>query len=743
MKSKSKWRWTISVKLYFGLAMFVVLILLASLLGWSSIMEMNGIQKTITQERIPELTLAIRMGQESVALMNTAPKLLAANSQDEVARINTLIHNSAEALSKVLEKLKVTNPDNADAVFGKYQSLSQDLTSNLDLLRESVWTTLSSKQDLSRILAQALQEVRNVNRDLILEIDDQTFFLYTGWKTFDQRRAAPLSERARTSSLNYYRSLLSLKAQVQLASNLLNEAVQESNPDMIQPLRERFEAALGDCRQVLHLVENQAFKEATFRSIGMIERIGLGESLGTNLGLFRLQEKILKEKQLQNRYLSGNQNIVEGLSAQTEQMIKDIQDAGSKTTQIFEETVAEKTGQLGILNLVTIILAVCLGFFLVGKNLVGRLKLLSQTMLTMSKGDLEVPLSLKGDDEVTDMGKAMEVFRKYAVEAQELNLVQKLAGEVQEKNQELEGAISKLKKAQQQIVLQEKLASLGQLTSGIAHEIKNPLNFITNFSVVSQELLEDLSRELAGPENTLSPEGQSLVEDVLKDLHGNMEKIHVHGQRANDIIKGMLQHSREQVEDAKEVIHFNRFLDSCVNLAYQGKRSSGSNFNVDFKKDYSDDLQEVEINPQDVSRVVLNLIGNACDAVEEKFKKLAKEGTGEDSSPCIWVKTRKAGNDLEVRVGDNGFGVSEEKAKKIFDPFFTTKPTDKGTGLGLSLSHDIVLKHGGSLKVERSEAGGAEFVMLLPLVTASSEDDVAMETTANNGTTAPPPPPAG
>ena len=274
--------------------------------------------------------------------------------------------------------------------------------------------------------------------------------------------------------------------------------------------------------------------------------------------------------------------------------------------------------------------------------------------------------------------------------------------------------IDKLKTAQQQIIMQEKLASLGQLTSGIAHEIKNPLNFINNFSLISQELLEDLSREITEPENSLSKASQEFIEDTLKDLHGNMDKIHSHGRRANDIIKGMLQHSRGQVEDAKETMDFNRFVDSCVNLAYQGKRSSGSKFNVDFKKDYDDDIKKMDINPQDISRVVLNLITNACDAVEEKSSQLAEEDK-KNYSPCIWIKTRKTDKYIELQIIDNGLGISEEKAKKVFDPFYTTKPTDKGTGLGLSLSHDIMLKHGGNLELSRAENGGAKLTAQLPL----------------------------
>ena len=714
--SQSKFRWTISIQMYLALATFVLLILLASLLGWISILEMNNIQKTITQEQIPKLSLAIKMGQESMALMNTAPKLLAANSEKNITEISTSIQQGQEGLSKILRHLKTTTSnDEINPAFDQYESLSQGLISNLNLLKKSVEITLRLKTKLNTLLTQSLKETRRINRDLLSEIDDQTFFLYTGWKNLKQKKRAPLSQRAAKDSLNYYRSLLSLKALSQLASNQLNEAAQLTGPDLIQPLRERFRATLDNCKQSLLLMKNKIFKNKIFKQITVLEGTGLGHGPGkAESGLFKVLEEIFKEKQLQNKYTSHNQNIVIGLSEQTEQLIKDIQNAGHKTTQIFEEKVSQKRRQLGILNLISIILAFCLGFFLVGRHFIARLKKLSQGMLTMSQGDLKIPLPLRGNDEITDMGRAMEIFRQYAIEAQELNLVQKLHQKVQEKNNELEGVINKLKKAQKQIIMQEKLASLGQLTSGIAHEIKNPLNFINNFSLVSQELLEDLSQELSEPNHSLSKAGQRFIEDTLKDLHGNMDKIYTHGQRANDIIKGMLQHSRKEVEDVKEVIDFNRFVDSCVKLAYQGKRSSGPRFNVDFKKDYDDNIKETTINPQDISRVVLNLITNACDAVEEKSKELSEEDS-KNYSPCIWIKTTQTKKYLEIHIIDNGPGIPEEKAKKVFDPFYTTKPTDKGTGLGLSLSHDIMLKHGGDLIVRRAEEGGAKFTAQLPL----------------------------
>ena len=713
---KSKVRLTIGIQLYFAIAVFVALIFLAGFLGWNALHQMNGIQKTITQERIPELSSAIKIAQESVALMNSAPKLLAARSEAEVEKISALNQKNAQRLSEVIQQLKETHPDKD--VFTLYESQAQRLTDKLNLLEGLTRESLEQKKKLNLLIKKSLNHAYNLNKELTTEVDEQTFFLSTGWKTLEQRQATPLVQRANNRFLNYYRNLLSLKAQSHVASGLLNQAVHLSSREFIQPLRERFRAALGNCKQSVEAMSKGPFRRKISPLLNNIEKIGLGTKEN---GIFSLLIEISQKEEKQKEYLADNQAAAQSLSQQTEVLIKDIKGLGAKSSQFFEEMVNKKKIQFMTLNIFSLILAFCTAFFLIGKFFVGRVRHLSETVLTMSQGDLEAPLKLKGNDEITDIGEAMEIFRRYALEVQKLNLVQKLAKEVQEKNKELEGTIGELKKAQKQIIMQEKLASLGQLTSGIAHEIKNPLNFINNFSKVSQELLEDLSRELEDESNNkIAQESRDFIEDILKDLHGNMEKIHTHGKRANDIITSMLKHSRGDTKGNKEIILLNPFINSCVNLAYQGKRAAGSQFNLDIKTNYNDDIKEMEINPQDISRIVLNLVTNACDALEEK--QLSLEGEEKKAfSPCIWVSTKKENDFVALTIKDNGPGIPKEHIDKIFDPFFTTKSTDKGTGLGLSISHDIVLKHGGALKVERPDEGGSSFTVLLPATAQKSK----------------------
>ena len=731
MGDKKKSRFSIGLQLYVTLGVFVALIMLTSLLGRVSLLQMNDIQKNITEHHIPELSIAIGMGQESVALANIAAQLHSANTEDEVRKVRATVDTHAQRLDEVLKELEKINFDaNASMlVLIKFKGFSKDLLSNLELLEKSVYTTIGIRKKIKASTDKALREARTLNNFLLTGIDDQTFFLNTGWNNIAQRKPVSPARRLQGDTVIYYRSLMTLRSQSQQAANLLGETAQIANGDLIQPLRERFQAAVDTSERMLQRITDVELQQKARERYEAIRAIGLGDVSKKDdpSGMFQMMEAVFQEKDRQNTYLAGNNSIVQVLSQQTEKLIEEIQNASSGTSDIFAQAISRRRNEFFALNVISIIIAILVGNFLVRRNLIDRIKNLSNTMITLSRGNLRTPLAIRGNDEITDMSRSLEVFRQHAYEAQKLELVERLAKENQEKNVELESTILKLKNAQQQMIMQEKLASLGQLTSGIAHEIKNPLNFITNFSLVSRELLEDISREVSDAGDKLPSENKSFIEEVLRDLYGNMEKINFHGQRANDIVKGMLQHSRGGDSGAMEEIVFSRFLDSTINLAYQGKRTSSKEFNVDIKKSYDEQIDKMRINPQDISRVILNLVTNACDAVDEKRVKGNKDS---DYQPTIWVETKKIDHHdnpmVEIRVRDNGPGVPEKLAKKVFDPFFTTKPTDKGTGLGLSLSHDIIAKHRGVLKLKRLE-DGTEFIVELPI---NSEGDLTEQNSA-------------
>ena len=281
--------------------------------------------------------------------------------------------------------------------------------------------------------------------------------------------------------------------------------------------------------------------------------------------------------------------------------------------------------------------------------------------------------------------------------------LQKKSRVIEEANKALTQTLEELRATQAQLIQSEKMASLGELTAGIAHEIQNPLNFVNNFSEVSNELLDEMTEQL---EKGNANEAKAIANEVKMSL----EKINLHGKRADGIVKSMLQHSRTS-NNKKEPTDINVLADEYLRLAYHGLRAKDKSFNAALKTDYDENIGLIKIISQDIGRVILNLITNAFYAVMEK-KKLQPEGY----EPTVTVSTKKTDNKIIVNVKDNGTGIPQKALDKIFQPFFTTKPTGQGTGLGLSLSYDIVTKgHGGELKVETKEKEYTKFSIILPV----------------------------
>ncbi len=270
----------------------------------------------------------------------------------------------------------------------------------------------------------------------------------------------------------------------------------------------------------------------------------------------------------------------------------------------------------------------------------------------------------------------------------------------QKTNKVLEKTLSDLKSTQTQLIQSEKMASLGELTAGIAHEIQNPLNFVNNFSEVNQELISEMIEEVEKG-NTAE------VKAIAKDIKENEEKINHHGKRADAIVKGMLQHSRSS-SGVKEPTDINALCDEYLRLSYHGLRAKDKSFNAKFETDFDNSIGNINIISQDIGRVVLNLLTNAFYAVDEK-----KKSGIENYEPTVSISTKKINDKIEIRVTDNGNGIPQKVLDKIFQPFFTTKPTGQGTGLGLSLSYDIVKAHGGEIKVETKEGEGTAFTIQL------------------------------
>jgi signal transduction histidine kinase len=291
----------------------------------------------------------------------------------------------------------------------------------------------------------------------------------------------------------------------------------------------------------------------------------------------------------------------------------------------------------------------------------------------------------------------------------------RLFEQVQERTKELSKSLDELRTAQDRLVQTEKLASLGQLTAGIAHEIKNPLNFVNNFSAVSVDLIDEMQETLA--DMRLDEDKRTEMNQLAETLRGNLEKVVQHGKRADAIVKNMLLHSRQGSGEHRPV-DVNALVEESLNLAYHGARAEKPGFNITLKRSFDPDAGEIDVFPQEITRVILNLISNGFYAATKRKSQV----DGDGYEPTLAAETKNLGDSVEIRIRDSGSGIPPEVKEKMFNPFFTTKPPGEGTGLGLSLSHDIIVKqHGGSIEVDTRPGEFTEFRVVLPRTAATSK----------------------
>ena len=385
-------------------------------------------------------------------------------------------------------------------------------------------------------------------------------------------------------------------------------------------------------------------------------------------------------------------------------------------------------------KLVRNLILICLcGLFLlllvivfISRSITSPLRVLTAAAEQFAQGDFTVALpTIRSDDEIgllnssfiamqnalastiNDLKEASEKLQQSNEKLEEYNRT--LEEKVDERTVELRKKNTELVDAQAQLVQSEKLASLGQLTAGIAHEIKNPLNFVNNFAELTVELADELTDDLVQLTAGISDKDREYLRSMLSDIGSNAKKINEHGKRADSIVKGMLLHSRGKAGEMQPT-DVNALLAEYVNLGYHGMRANDNSFNLKIEASYDDSIGKMNVVPQDLSRVFLNLINNACYSTHEKKKELM-----EGYFPVLSITTRNMGDKTEFRIRDNGKGIPREIIEKIFNPFFTTKPAGQGTGLGLSLSYDIVVNtHHGQIEVDSVVGEYAEFVILIP-----------------------------
>jgi signal transduction histidine kinase len=360
-------------------------------------------------------------------------------------------------------------------------------------------------------------------------------------------------------------------------------------------------------------------------------------------------------------------------------------------------------------------LAVALGLTaLIVRSITVPLKRLEGSMAAITRGELDVQIPRASAHEIGAMTRTLGMLRDSLIERDHLERERRRAdSEIRSARDAAEAALRDLKAAQANLIQAEKMASLGQLTAGIAHEIKNPLNFVNNFSAISAELTYELQEALRGAD--LDGKQRAEIGEITDTLRGNLDKIVQHGKRADAIVKNMLLHSRHGSGEHRPV-DINAVVEESLNLAYHGARAEKQGFNIALQRSFDPAAGEVDLFPQEITRVLLNLMSNGFYAAAKRNAEV--KGGGYE--PILAVATKNLGDSIEIRIRDNGTGVSPEVKEKMFDPFFTTKPAGEGTGLGLSLSYDIIVKqHGGSIEVETEPGEYTEFRIILPRSAAS------------------------
>ncbi len=721
-------RYRISSQLYLALGGAVCLTFAAALVGWYSFDRVGDAQNRVNERSVPDLAAAFDVAQFSSALVADAAALPTATDPEEVAVGNDRINEAHRAFLEQLSVLEERAGASEKERFDRIRAYSDTLLLNIDDMKEGI-SERFALQDQADARQGELTDLRfQFDHILTPARDDQLFYTVTGYLGLGEPPTEEVAYRAE-DELTELHYLSELHNNVNIATQILASAGTVSDPSLIEPLRERFESAVFHInRNLSRLEDHEIHSELTPRFARLLE---LGQSDDNS---FELRARQLELADIQVVLLGNNHDIAVLLLGEMEFLVQTARNSAEVATAASDQAIFTGRTLLLAITAFSAVGAILIAWLFVGRVLLHRIEMLSQWMRQMAGGDLEARAEIRGRDEVAEMAAALEVFRQHAIEIQRLNLVEQLAEELQGKNGELEQALTDLNTAQGQIVMREKLAALGELTAGVAHEIRNPLNFVKNFSEASEDLLEEMKETLEENEDgQLNEEQRDVLEDIFSDLTENLERIRTHGDRADRIVNDMLMMSRESV--GHQLTNINNLLDEHARLAYHSVRATDPNFQLDLQYDFDESMGEIDVNPQDLGRVFLNIVNNGCYATNEKRTSLTASGDGSDYSPTLWLSTELDEDRVHIRIRDNGTGMPPEVIEKMFNPFFTTKPTDKGTGLGLSICNDIVRRHGGEILVQSEPGEFTEMTIDLPLhppepVADEPEDDTEQELVA-------------
>ncbi len=723
-------RYRLSTQLYLGIGGAVALTIIASVVGLVSFDQVGKVQSRVNEGSVPEMVTAFGVAQQSGALVAAGPRLTAAATPEELARTVEDISDDRKAFEAQVAAL----PDQGtgEERFTRIRTQGGALVANVGAIEESVAEgfLLAERSTALRAEVETLQ--RELADALIPAIDDQLFYAMTGYRELGEAPAAR-ADHLSEAEFTRYRHLAGLQENATIAIQLLASAFDVSDIALLEPLRERFESSAGNIERSLSSLGPSPLRDRVAPALSRLVDLGLDQGQGFDL---RAQELVLAARQAE--LLTSNSNLALELAAEAESLVSAAREKTEDAARASSTAILTGRNLLIAISVISIVGAALIAWLYVGRMLLRRLGRLSDRMRGMAEGDLEAEVQVTGRGEVADMAAALEVFRRHALEVQRLNLVEKLADELKGKNEQLEDALTNLQRAQDQIVMQEKLAALGELTAGVAHEIRNPLNFVKNFAEGSEELLEELLEELQAAlgdmDGEKDKERRALIEEITADLTENLKEIREHGERANQIVQHMLSMGRGTGD--RQPTDINALLDEHARLAYHSARATDEHFQLEIVEDFDPAVGSLDVVSQDVGRVFLNLVSNACYATVEK-RQAARDAEGADTEsayePTLTLVTKRSEEGVEIRIRDNGNGIPPDIIADIFNPFFTTKPPDQGTGLGLALSSDIVRQHGGEMRVESEPGAFTEMIVALPatpppeIVDDEIEDEIENE----------------
>jgi signal transduction histidine kinase len=840
------WLSTIRARLYIALGFMAATTVVCSLIALYAFNNIGGTTTEIVSQSMPATVHSLRLAEGTSALVASAPQLMTAEDEARRSAIAEQIAQQTQDFLARIDQLRMLDPN----VSTDIRAAQVAMVDRIAALNQAVTERIAISDRRQAMAASIRKAHEELLEGITPAIDDATFELMTKGQAAENTAAS-------NEAIESLRRLLEVQAEANLLAGLLIESSLVTEGVRLQPLRELIDAARGRIETNLKALPNP---EQQRQLVGLYDRLA---AMAGQDGIIAVRARELRRQHEAQLAFAATQTeavkLKQAVDWLVEQQGKEAEAVSARAAKQIE------SGRILLIALAitALVAAGLISWLYVGRNIVSRLAHLSSAMLAIAAGRRESAVPVTGADEVGAMGRAVEIFRRNAVELDQLlaeradaaiklekiveqrtaelqrrgtvlrvtfenmgngvlmfDHARKLAawnrevvelldlpqsflasepyfadyirflaargeygstnveGEVQrllaaatqrhsferarpngtvlevrhnplpeggmviiytnitaakhreqeleaardsaaEARRKIEEAYRELKITQASLVHSEKMASLGQLTAGIAHEIKNPLNFVNNFADISSELLDEAREALIPATESMKSEERTDIEDIFTTLSNNMSKIAEHGRRADGIVKSMLLHSRGGSTE-RQITNINPLIEEALNLAYHGARAQDKEFNITLERDLDPNLGALEVVPQDITRVFLNLFGNGFYAAK---KRQCGGNAGADYRPVLAVTTRDLGDQVEARVRDNGVGVPPDVQAKMFTPFFTTKPTGEGTGLGLSISYEIIVQqHGGTITVDSRLDEFTEFVIRLPRRSGHAEE---------------------